>query len=553
VSGAPPSPTSGSPQSRTSGPADDPLAADKRTLIIAVIAMIVLVSVGVVSAAVFTGSACQDASPSFTSPTAASPDASAGLEAAFPAAEAAQRAAFDAQLSDLADRLGPITGVAVTDGADRLAVTTDGVAAVGPVTSLLDARGAEVLARVEVGAGVVVGDGDALVSLARVNDLTGQVDAFATLDATAAGALSEIGCIDTATVGTPLAFELDADDGQLLLFRAEEDGDDAELELRDPRDGRQWFSRVDVGVAPPGVTGERIEARLGDRLAVLVRRTDPGEDVPLVTAVDRADGAPVWELGRDGLVDVEVGAPPITSGASSAGSGAGGPVLREDAAQRLALLALDDDQVVFAVTDARDQDAVTAGGTAALGPPVGPGAVVALDARDGAVRWTAPLDDEVAVLAGVRDDAGTWLVVEDDGRMQLVALDGTGRSLGAASGDAVAEVEAPGPVVDPASSTAANGPPVDPSAAVIVAPSGAGDGRQVAIAVLGDALVVITATEDQLDAHVDGPHGGEADGRLRARDVVVAGGRTHVLFAGPDGGGATGTGEQRVVVTFGDG
>jgi hypothetical protein len=525
----------------TSDPADDPLAADKRTLVIALVAMVLLVSVGVVSAAVFTGSACQDISPSpVTTSPVASGEVTAGLRAAFPAAGDEQLAGFEAQLTGLAEQLGPVTGVAVADGADRLAITADGVAALGGVTTLLDARGAEVVARADVGAGVVVGDGDALVSLARVNDLTGQVDAFATVDATEAGALTEIGCVDTATVGTPLAFELDAADGQLLLFRAEEDGDDAELELRDPRDGRQWFHRVDVGVAPPGVTGERIDGRLGDRLAVLVRRTDPDEDVPLVTAVDRGDGTPRWELGREDLARVSVGATSTDPDAVPTGVGA---VLREDAAQRLELLSLDEQQILIVISDARDESAVRPAGTDALGPSVGPGVVVALGAGDGAVRWAVPLEAGVRVLAGSRGDAGTWLVLADDERTQLIALDGDGQPLGTPSFAPLAEVVNSNPPVSDEEAGAS-----DPSpGALVTTAAQLADGRLAAIAVLGDALVFVPSGDDQAVVASTEPN----HDRLRARDIAVGDGRAHVLFAAPDGRDGSDVGARSVVVTFG--
>ena len=490
----------GSRETVTNAPADDPLAADKRTMIVALVAMIVLVSVGIVSAAVFTGSACQDVSPSPVSPVGASDEVDRALAIAFPDAEDDASTAIEAQLEAVGEQLGAVTGVAVVDGADGLAATSEGVAATGPVTSLLPASGSDVTAAVDVGDGVVVGSGDVLVSLARVNDLTGQVDAFATIDATAAGELTEIGCVDTATVGTPLAFELDAADGQLLLFRAEEDGADAELELRDPRDGRLWFARVDVGAAPPGVTGERIEGRLGDDAAVLVRRTAPDDDAPVVTVVDRADGSLRWQLEREALQVVPVAA----SGEAEPSEGEpGAPVLRDEAAQRLEVLALDGEQVVLALTDVRDEDAVVTGGTDALGPSVGPGVLVGLDVRDGTPRWQLPLPAGVRVSAASSTGTGVWLALDDGEQARLVGLDATG-----------------GPL------------------------DGSPDG---VVAVVDDRLV-LTGGDGDGDEVV-----GEGAGPLRARDLLATGDRVHVLFAGPvDGAGPDAAGRD-LLVTFATG
>ena len=481
------------------------MAADRRTLIIAVVAMIALVSVGIVSAAVFTGSACQEISPT----AVATADGDGSLDALLGELSPAAATAVERQVTELAGQFGAVSGVAVVDGADGLTATPSGPVATGTITSLLADPGHAVTAAADLGTGVVVGDGDALLSLARVNDLTGQVDAFASIDTTPTEALTEIGCVDTATVGTPLAFELDAGDGQLLLFRADEDGDDAEVELRDPREGRLWFTRVDVGMAPPGVTGERIDGRLGGDVAVLVRRTAPGEDVPLVTAFDRGDGAQRWQLDRAALMAGDDG------------------VIRDDAVQRLEILALDPHQVVVAVTEARDEDAVVAGGTEALGPSVGPGHVVALDLRDGTPRWQQPVAAGVAVPAVGTTGTATWIVLDDADQVRLIGLDPTGQPLDATGESVLATADVRADEVgDGHAMTAAVVPlPADPDATT-----------SPVLALLGEQLVVARPRARDVEvASSVAPDG------LVPRDALVREGRLHVLFDWPprDGAGST--------------
>ncbi|MCC5947967.1 MAG: hypothetical protein JJT89_05880 [Nitriliruptoraceae bacterium] len=499
-----------------SRPADDPMAADRRTLFIAVLAMIGLVATGVVSAALFTGSACDDIEPTPVARGVADAEVERVVQAAFPDADGALVAAIVAQLEGLTDVLGPTTGAAVVDGATSLVPTDDGFAAVGPQTSLVDRDLTEVLATVDVGSGIVDGSGDTLVSLARVNDLTGQVDAFTGIDARPSSPLTAIGCVDTATVGTPLAFELDAAGGQLLLFRAGEDGDDAEMELRDPREGRVWFARVDVGVAPPGVTGERIDALLGEELAVLVRRTSPVEDTPVVTAVGRDDPGTPRTLGRDAFDEVP-----------TAGGGAAIEVLDEAAPQRLELLALDGERALVAITAARDAGAVAQAGTDELGPSVGPGAVVALDLAAGAATWATPLADGRRVLAATidadeRDRA--WLVTDDGGQVEFASVDPD-----------------EGPVVLLA--TASEG-----DRAAVAHPRGGdqdGTGAPGRVAVVGEVLFVSTGPGARAQQQATGE---ALSGPLRARDVVVDGDRLVVLFAGPaDGAGPGGAGRGLAV------
>ncbi|MEX0705370.1 MAG: hypothetical protein WD041_02005, partial [Nitriliruptoraceae bacterium] len=172
----------------------DPMAADRRVLVIALVAMVVFVSVGVVSAQLFAGSPCGDLAPS---PSPVTPTEVPSEASPFEAVLGPASGAWDVGFA--ADGL-----VEVFDG--RLAVTGPGMLTIGA-----DGPDGGVLAA----PARVVGGGDTLWSIAWMNDLTGQVDALVPIDEDL-----EVGtCVDTAVVGSPFAFHLDAGDGQLLLLR----------------------------------------------------------------------------------------------------------------------------------------------------------------------------------------------------------------------------------------------------------------------------------------------------------------------------------------------
>jgi len=100
-------------------------------------------------------------------------------------------------------------------------------------------------------------------------------------------------------VGSPFAFHLDADDGELLLLRVEEDARDPLLQLRDPVQGGVWEAQVAVPVAPPGILAERVTARGGPDTVVTARRVLPGESEAAIAAYDRSDGTLRWRVSID--------------------------------------------------------------------------------------------------------------------------------------------------------------------------------------------------------------------------------------------------------------
>jgi hypothetical protein len=112
----------------------DPLAADRRTLVIAAVAMVALISVGVVSAALFTGSACDDLAPGEVAVAAASSDVRQVVDEAFGELDEDGRDAIVDDVSELASQLGPVTGAAQVGPAERMAAMGAGAVAVGPAT-----------------------------------------------------------------------------------------------------------------------------------------------------------------------------------------------------------------------------------------------------------------------------------------------------------------------------------------------------------------------------------------------------------------------------------
>lgn len=385
---------------------DGDAAADKRTLIIAGVVTFALVVVGVGTAAVFTRSACDRLAPDPVGVGLAGDAAAAEavLADAFPDADAAARQGMSAAFATLADEFGPLTGIAEVAEAERLAATDGGLAALGPRATLLTLDGAAARAAVDLGDGRVVGSGAMLYSLAVGNDLTGQIDAMVPLTSASGAGLEAGTCVDTALINTPLAFHLDANGGEVVLLRVDEDGSLPELQLRDPIIGERWAARVEVGIAQPGVLGERLTAALGPELAVLGRRTAPDDDAPVLTAVERADGTIRWTVGRDGFAELLEADLPQRVGVLDAAVGSVAVVLHPD-------------------LDGDDGDAATTEEAA-----TGVARLVVVDAADGARRFDVAFEPgEIVQEATITDDL-VWAVITDSaGETRVVALDVDGQ------------------------------------------------------------------------------------------------------------------------------
>lgn len=380
----------------------DPMAADRRTLVVAAAAMVLLIGLGVVSAALFTGSACADIEPDHVDASVVGTSVPEVVEQAFTASDEAAREAIVAGVSSAAELLGPVTGAADVGQADRLARLGPGVAALGGDATVLVGDGDVVRATAVFGDGtVVLGDGETVYSVALANELTGQLDAIQPLDADLETRGS---CLDAATVNVPFAFHLDAADGELLLLRSDEDAGDPELQLRDHA-GALWSVPLEIEVAPPGVLGERFSGRLGGDLAVTARRAAAGESAAVVTAVGRDDGGQRWTLHAEDLPEL-----------------GDGPVWVE-------VVGVGDEVVVVAMArdDARDERII-----------------VGLDPADGAVLWADPAPAAIAEVVLV--DGALVELVDDRSRVVVRAVDpvaGDPQQLGAVTADRLRTATSP--------------------------------------------------------------------------------------------------------------
>lgn len=483
------------------------MAADRRTLVIAVAAMVGLVGLGVVSGALFARSACATISPEAvaaaevtTAEAVAAGQAGAAAAAALGDLAPADRAVVEEGIAVLADRLGAVTAVTAVSEVDRLAAIDGGVAALGPVVTTLVDGGTTAGGAVSLQQGVAVGDGAHLYSLALTNPLTGQVDALQPLDED----LSGMTCVDTALVGSPLAFHLAAGAGELLLLRIDEDGDDAELELRDPVAGRRWAADLELPTAPAGLAGARLTGGLGPDLVVAATRTTGGDEVPVITAVERSDGSPRWDLDRAALDAAGITVP-------------AGPVRAEVAAvgRERVLVGLREVDGAGRADEEAEQDA------SAQGAHV----LVLLDAADGEVLADGRLEPGERVTAAAVEVDRAEVVVADVGAagLRLLRLSPGGLEV-SLTGDLDALAAAL--LADDEGGLRAVG--AGPAGVVNDGLDAAGD--EVAVAALGGMVAVLDGADEVVVT-------------VPAIDVVRHDGGVSLLLAG-DGG-------ARALVTFG--
>jgi hypothetical protein len=262
--------------------AEDPLAADKRTMVIGGAAMVALILVGVVSAQLFARGGCVAVADPRPVTAATADGAPADLVGDLLGTDGAAIVAAIERAAGV-----PVTTASAVGQAEDLLTLDEGLVAAGPTVTSFDASLTPVATFDTTDR--VVGDGPTVYDVAVANDATGQADALVPL----AGADLDVGtCVDTAVVGSPFAFLLGAGDGQLLLLRADEDGDRPELQLRDDETGAVWDARIVLPTGPPGTLAERTSAGLGPDAVVAARRVGPQEqtDSPAVTVHDRTDG-----------------------------------------------------------------------------------------------------------------------------------------------------------------------------------------------------------------------------------------------------------------------
>ncbi|MGM0617383.1 MAG: hypothetical protein ACQEUI_04480 [Actinomycetota bacterium] len=487
---------------------DDLMAADRRTLVIGALAMVGLVLVGVVSGSLFASSACDEITPR----AVPVPDAGSDLEllgSALDGLDDDARQRLRAELTALTAELGSITGVAEVPGAASLTATAEGVASLGEEVVTLRAAGDLATAATTLGAGTPVGSGPHLYTLALTNPLTGQVDALQPLDEELEG----LTCQDTALVGSPLAFHLAAGDGQLLVLRVEEDGDEPELELRDPVAGQVWAAELRLPTAPAGLAGARLTAGLGPEVIVAGTRTTPGEQAPVFTAVARADGAALWSLDRAALEGT-------------------GIALSEDRPTRAEVIAVGDGLALAVLRQVEGGGGADEEAEQDL-RSVGPQRLIALATADGTVRWQVELEPNERVVAARSS--------EDSGQVVLVDPASSAVRVLAAAGDEVRSVDGPrvgSLAVDASDASQDDGAVVTadrgPGAGVAAVPGGP------TLVGVGEHLLVLPSRTPEGDgAPVDADL---VEVALPVIDVVRHPGGVSMLLRGPQ--------TQRALVTF---
>lgn len=388
---------------------DPAVQGDRRTLMIGALSMIALVFAGVVASMVFTTSLCDALEPELleTTPMTGTSVNSVLAQVAQDRGEAPTQSDLRVGLAAFVEVLGPVTSATEVTGATGLTVGSQGPMATGPITTRLG-PGTPITA--EFGTDYVVGDGVALYALSIGNELTGQVDASRSVDVQ-----FETGaCIEAATMGSPLAFFLDANDGELLLLRIDDDASDGYLELRDAVVGRQWMGAVEYETSQPGVVGERMTGVAGPSTIVIGTHTSPGSDIPPLQALHRRDGEPRWALERDDLA-----------------------VLNGDVPERLEVLGADDEVAVVRVRaadlDAEDATSDTDDDDAAdLATNAADDRDVVDDADDVGPSGHGGATSSTGTLLGVAIDDGTVLweaPIEPGQPFQQVTRDGTSVSL----------------------------------------------------------------------------------------------------------------------------
>lgn len=357
------------------------MSADRRTLAIAAAAMVVLVGVGVVGAAIFTRSACGALDPEPVPAGTAAGDVGAVLGEAFEDVDDDVRGRLVEDLESLAagrtvpsgiTAHGELVGAVDVGPAAAITGLGDGIAATGEQITAAAGPDQEVVAAELSDEVSVVGDGEYLYALAIANEPTGQVDGIVAVD----GELSGGACLDTAQVGVPVPFHLDAGDGQLLLFRIDDEGERPEIEVRDP-DGAVWSEPIELGGGPPGVLAERLTGRLGAETVVTARRSLPQDAAPAIQARDRGDGAVRWQRTAAEL-----------DGLAPAG----------DEALEVEVVEVTDDLVLVALSREERRGLL----------------LVALDLENGEPVWTSDLDAADVPSAAGMIDGGVVLVAPRD-------------------------------------------------------------------------------------------------------------------------------------------
>lgn len=251
---------------------------DRRVVTIGVATMVVFLLIGVGSAAVFSRPACRLVAPS----VAAAP-------VAYDTANLGDAFADDVALAGFVSAVEALSGtpakVVAAEEINRFTLFGDQVAAIGTQVLVFDAT-ANVHSRITFRDGHALGSGAVLYAVTITNPDSGQADAVQPF--TPDG--SALTCVELALVSSPLAFVKDAADGEVLFLRADEDGDDPFLEVRDPDSGRRLTVPLELQVGSAGTHGVRTQAVLHPDMIVATQAITERLDATAVWGIDRTDG-----------------------------------------------------------------------------------------------------------------------------------------------------------------------------------------------------------------------------------------------------------------------
>lgn len=265
----------------------DTSGGDRRVLTIGVVTMVLFLLVGVGSAVVFARPDCR-----LLAPTAdAAPQVYDGADVAE---------VFDEpsliRFVDALDTSGTVT-VMDAAGTNQVVRFGDGIVAQGERLIALDPT-LTPISTIRFRDAMVVGSGETVYAFVPVNATTGQIDALQPIRAD----LTTGTCVELALVSTPLAFFKDAADGEALLLRADEDGGDPFLEVRDTATGRRYSTPVSLTVGSAGQHGARTSGALHDDLVVFTQDVTDGTDNEIVVwGLNRTDGSVRFTVTADVL------------------------------------------------------------------------------------------------------------------------------------------------------------------------------------------------------------------------------------------------------------
>lgn len=254
-------------------------SSDRRVLTIGVITMVVFLLIGVGSAVVFARPACRLVAPTFVALDVTVDGANGPLVGSGNDDLVAFVTAMDQAFA------GDVTAVDAA-GTERLTRFGARLAAVGTSVLMFDDMNRP-SGQINFQEAAVVGSGDVLYALALTNPTSGQIDALQPIDRD----LTVGTCVELALVSTPLAFFLDAADGEVLLLRSDEDGQDPFVEVRDPDAGRRLDIPVDLTVGSAGQHGVRTAGVFYRDIIVFTQALTDAADDTVVWGIDRTDGS----------------------------------------------------------------------------------------------------------------------------------------------------------------------------------------------------------------------------------------------------------------------